>query len=635
MKRTSVTIIGMGPRGLSVFERIAAFAREHASLLQLNLIDPSFCGPGVHATSQPQHLLINTIASQITIFPSPGSVELAPACVTPSLTDWARAQGYRRFGQEFHRTEAGSGAGSDILDTDYLPRQLLGRYLAWAFSAIGASVPPTVTVNHLRHRAVDMFQQPDGSFVVELDSGYSVASDFVFLATGHSTNHLTDEEAWLRKFAHDHARYNSRLRYVRHAYPLDKLAGIGPEAAVGIQGLGLSAHDVVAELTLGRGGRYEPAGQGLRYVPSGQEPKLTVFSRNCLPAASRGVNQKGLAGRHQLQFFTRDAIRDLRVQATRHRGSAQLDFDRELLPLIMKEMGFAYRCAEDRQAPDPVWYNLGDCERRAIEQLLFPLRGRSFADPADFAAFFRQHLEADLEEALRGNAASPLKAAADVLRDARAVLQDCIEHAGLQSASHRKFLSVYNPAINRVTFGPPLMRNQQWLALMDAGVLRVADGPNPLVRIDEERSQFALHCRFDASSTVQYLDALVVARLDVFSPELDSTIFMRNLLKRGTIRPYYNGAFHAGGVDIDGDNHPLNRAGTPLPNVWALGYVTEGAQYYTHALPRPGLHSRQVLDADRCVNALFAAIAAPVQPSRAGARGRGAPAERRHTVPQV
>jgi uncharacterized NAD(P)/FAD-binding protein YdhS len=635
MKRISVTIIGMGPRGLSVFERIAAFAREHAGLLQLNLIDPSFCGPGVHATRQPQHLLINTLASQVTIFPTPGTVDLAPACVTPSLTEWARAQGYRRFGSEFHRAEPGpDAAGSDITDSDYLPRQLLGRYLSWAFNAIAASVPPSVTVNHLRHRAIDMFQQPDGSFMVELDSGFSIASDYVFLATGHSSNNLTDEEAWLRKFAQDHARYNSRLRYVRQVYPLDKLSGIGQDAQVGIQGLGLSAHDVIAELTVGRGGRFEQAGPGLRYVASGQEPQLTVFSRNCLPAASRGINQKGIAGRHQAQFFTRDAIRDLRVQAMRHRGSAQLDFDREVLPLLMKEMGFAYRCAEDLQAPDPVWYNLGDCERRAIEQLLFPLRGRSFAQPADFAAFFRAHLEADLAEALRGNAASPLKAAADVLRDARAVLQDCVEHAGLQAGSHRKFLSVYNPAINRVTFGPPLMRNQQLLALMDAGVLRVADGPNPLVRIDEERSQFALHCRFDSGPSVAYLDALVVARLDVFSPETDDTIFMRNLLKRGIIRPYYNGAFHPGGLDIDVDNHPLNRAGAPIGNLWALGYLTEGAQYYTHALPRPGLQSRQVLDADRCVKALFAAIATP-ELVKAGLRLRTVPVERRQATSQV
>lgn len=615
MKKPSITIVGMGPRGLSVFERIAAFAREHRSPLQLNLIEPDACGPGVHAPRQPQHLLINTLASQVTVFPCPDAVEHAPACMTPSLTEWARAQGYRRFGTEFYQVaravdvaEAQAEPGEAITDSDYLPRQLLGRYLGWAFSAVAASLPPTVSVNHLRHRAIDMYQQPDSSYVVELDSGFSVGSDFVFLTTGHGRNNLTDEEAWLRKFAQDHARYNSKLTYIRHVYPLDKLIGIGHDATVAIQGLGLTAHDVLAEFTVGRGGRFEPAGPGLRYVASGQEPNLMLFSRNCLPAAARGVNQKGLAGRHQAQFFTREAVRDLRAQAVRQRASAQLDFDRDLLPLLLKEMGYAYRCAHDAVAPDPLWYSLGDDERGAIDTLLFPLRGRSFNDPAEFAALFDSMLAADLQEARRGNVASPLKAAADVLRDARGVLQEMLEHGGLLPASHRKFLSVYNPAINRVTFGPPLMRNQQLRALMAAGVLKIADGPNPIVRIDEERSQFALHTRFESGSTVQLVDALVVARLDVFSPETDDSVFIRNLLKRGTVRPFYNGTFHPGGVDIDIGNHPINRAGRQSDNLWALGYLAEGAHYYTHALPRPMLQSRQVQDADRCVRALFNAL---------------------------
>ncbi len=622
MKRINVTIIGMGPRGLSVFERIAAFARASAIPLQLNLIEPGACGAGAHAPRQPQHLLTNTLASQVTLFPGPGAVEQAPSCVTPSLTEWARSQGYRRFGAEYYR--AGEG-GAEILDSDYLPRQLLGRYLTWAYGAIAAAMPPTVTVNHLRHRAIDMFQQPDASFVVELDSGFSVSSDFVFLTTGHSNGNLTDEEAWLRKFAQDHARYNSKLRYVRHAYPLDKLIAIGHDAVVGIQGLGLTAHDVLAELTVGRGGRFQPAGAGLRYIASGQEPQLMLFSRNCLPAAARAINQKGVAGRHPARFFTREAVRALRAEAVRERGSAQLDFDRELLPLMLKEMGYAYRAAADAKAPDPLWYQLGDEERLAIETMLFPLRGRSFADPAEYAAFFRAQLADDLREAARGNTTSPLKAAADVLRDARAVLQDSIEHGGLLPASHRKFLSVLNPAINRVTFGPPLVRNLQLEALVEAGVLSIADGPNPALRIDEERSQFALHTRLAGGATVRYLDAVVVARLDVFSPETDDTVLTRNLLKRGTIRPFYNGSFHPGGIDIDVDNHPFNRAGRQAANLWVLGYPSEGAQYYTHALPRPQLASRQVADADRCVRALFAAFDA--QPARLPAKARAAQGE--------
>jgi uncharacterized NAD(P)/FAD-binding protein YdhS len=101
----------------------------------------------------------------------------------------------------------------------------------------------------------------------------------------------------------------------------------------------------------------------------------------------------------------------------------------------------------------------------------------------------------------------------------------------------------------------------------------------------------------------------VVARLDVFSPETDDSPFMRNLLRRGTVRPYFNGSFHPGGLDVDPAHHPLSHAGRAAARLWAVGYLTEGAYYYTHALPRPQLPSRQVLEADRCVAELFAALA--------------------------
>jgi uncharacterized NAD(P)/FAD-binding protein YdhS len=607
MKRISVTIIGMGPRGLSILERIAAFAQRAGAALQLNLVDPNECGPGVHSPRQPQHLLINTIASQVTLFPFPEAVELAPVCATPSLTEWARGQGYRRFGEQFFQVDAGCG-GAEITETDYLPRQLLGLYLAWAYAQIAAALPPSVALKHVRQRALDMVQQPDGSFMVELENGYALASDFVFLTTGHGTNVLSDEESWCRKFAHDHARFNSKLAFIRHVYPLDKLVGIGSDACVGIQGVGLTAHDVVAELTVGRGGRFVQQGAALRYLASGQEPQLLLFSRHCLPAAARGVNQKGLAGRHPARFFTREAVRALREGQLRAGTGAQLDFDRDLLPLLLKEMGYAWRTAADAAAPDPRRYALGDDERDGITAMLFPLRGKSFASQAEFQAFFRALMEADLRQAAHGNLGSPAKASADVLRDARAVLQDIVEHAGLTPASHRKFLSVYHPAINRITFGPPRQRNEQLLALMDAGVLSIAAGPHPVLRADEERSQFVLVNRFAGTTVSKFLDALVIARLDVYSPETDDALFTRNLSKRGTVRPYFNGSFHPGGLDIDSANHPVNRAGRIAPNLWAVGYLVEGPHYYTHALPRPLMHSRQVLDADRCVRELFKAI---------------------------
>ncbi|HEX7985780.1 MAG TPA: hypothetical protein VF616_19835, partial [Duganella sp.] len=372
----------------------------------------------------------------------------------------------------------------------------------------------------------------------------------------------------------------------------------------------------------------QPGGQGLRYQRSGREPKLTLCSRNCLPYAARGINQKGLDGRHHPHYFTPDAVEALRRMALATRGSRQLDFDRDLLPLLKREMAWVYRntlartgalpayarpaehaAAAAALVPDPLTFVPDADDEALIDSLLFPLQERQFANLDAFRGFFVDWLRADLQEARLGNVDSATKAATDVLRDVRATLQAAIEHGGLTPASHRKFLNVYHPAINRVAFGPPLRRNEELLALLDAGVIELVSGPNCVVETDENDATYVLSTKFADGTERRPVDALVVARLDGFFPETDESLLIRNVLKRGLVRPYYNGVFHPGGIEIDDASQPLNLQGEPARNIWALGYPVEGCHYYTHALPRPLLRSRQVLDADRCVTAMFAQMA--------------------------
>ncbi len=629
MKRYSVTIIGMGPRGLSAFERIAAIAAGRQLPLDINLIEPGDCGPGVHGTRQPQHLLINTIASQVTLFPAAGAVQYPPLCATPSLTAWARQAGYRRVGERYY--QLGEHGGADITEADYLPRSLLGEYLAWAYCQIAAALPSSVRLTHHRLRARDLWRQPDGACTVELDTGYLVPSDFVFLTTGHGRNQPSALDEQLAAFARAHARHNSRLAFVRHAYPLAQLNGIAAGARVAIQGLGLSAHDIIAELTVGRGGAFVRGEHGLRYQRSGGEPRLTLCSRNCLPAAARGVNQKGLDGRHQPHYFTPDAVAALRRLALASRGSRQLDFERELLPLLKREMAWVYRSTLAKAVLDPASFVPTADDDALIDQLLFPLRARRFATLDEFRAFFHDWLRADLAEAKLGNVGSATKAATDVLRDVRATLQAAIEHGGLTPASHRQFLEHYHPAFNRSAFGPPLRRNQELLALLDAGVVEILSGPRSGIELDERNACYVLSTPFGDGVVQHPVDVLLIARLDGFFPAIDDSLLIRNVLRRGLARPYCNGAYHPGGIDIDAAGRPRDDRGQPSRNIWALGYLAEGAHYYTHALPRPQMRSRQVLDADRSVHAMVARMDAIPQPGASRAATQAHPA----TLPHV
>lgn len=70
MAQTTIAIIGVGPRGLGILERLLAIYKgfPDSGKIEILLIDPNQMGAGVHSTKQPDHLLVNTVACQITMF---------------------------------------------------------------------------------------------------------------------------------------------------------------------------------------------------------------------------------------------------------------------------------------------------------------------------------------------------------------------------------------------------------------------------------------------------------------------------------------------------------------------------------------------------------------------------------------
>lgn len=606
MKPSRITIIGMGPRGLSLLEGLAEslLASPVSRSIEVHLVEPGDCGQGAHPASQPGHLLTNTVASQVGIFARNSRFTDRSDL---SFTQWARLQGYRKFGNDYLQVNDGSGA--EIADHDYLPRNLLGKYLSWAYDQIVRALPANVRIQHHRRRAVDLLPGQGGGFEVCLDNGFRYASDYVFIATGHGTRAATASDREFEAFARSAGGKNSKLDFFASPYPIAGLGRIAEGATVAIQGLGLTAYDVISELSIGRGGSFIEGDGKLIYRSSGHEPKILLFSRNCLPFAARGVNQKGIAGRHQARFFTVDAVRALQAHARSCGGNGQLDFVAALLPLIEKEMAFAYRLARQGDALDAAGFEATDEERLAIARLLNPLKDAHFSSFERFAEFFRALVEADLNEAHRGNLTSPIKAATDALRDIREALRAAVEFAGLTPASHRTYVEDFVATNNRISFGPPRRRNAELLALMDAGLVAIAGGPGNHVETDAERGQFCIVNRFGEQELRQFADVLVIARLDPYSPKTDSSELTHNLVRRGWVRPHLNGAYHPGGLDITPDLRVIDRDGKVHQKLWAIGFPVEGPHFYTHALPRPLMNSRFTQDAQRCIGQLMAALA--------------------------
>ncbi len=599
MNTIHVTIVGMGPRGLSILQRVSELTDElpAGAEMEIHLVDPGDSGQGTHSSRQPSHLLTNTVANQLSMYPHGRG---------PSFTEWAHMAGYRTFAGAHLRT--GDGVGEVIGEHDYLPRNMLGEYLSWVFDRTVRSLPPHVRVVHHRDRAHDIEMVDSTRFAVRLRDGFEIHSDYVFLATGHCERTPTDEDRTFEKFVRDNTPRNHNLAYCSNPYPVDKIQRVSPGATVAVQGLGLTAHDVIAALTVGRGGHFEGSGENLRYVPSGREPNILLFSRQCLPFSARGVNQKGVTGQHKARFFTREAVERLKNQAERTRGSRQLDFEEEVLPLLLVEMGYAYRSAKEQRNIPPEEYVFGPADKAAIDAILDPLRDRSFANFSEFRKYFVEYVSADLDQAAMGNLTSPVKAATDVIRDTRASLRDAVEFGALTPESHRKFNAKFVPLMNRISFGPPRRRSVELLALLDSGVVDLAGGPGCRVEPDHRAARFAIRSDFADGQETRHIDALVIARLDLFHPEADNSPLVGNLLARGLIRPYANGAFQPGGLDTGRDLRPITAAGTTLPNVWAVGYLVEGPQYYTYALPRHQMGSRFTDDADACVRDMFTQI---------------------------
>lgn len=87
MNTYHVAIVGVGPRGLNILERIKAIFECQSIEVELvvHLINPKEPGQGVHITNQTEDLLINTIAGQVTMFSDATVTNAGPIVKGPSF----------------------------------------------------------------------------------------------------------------------------------------------------------------------------------------------------------------------------------------------------------------------------------------------------------------------------------------------------------------------------------------------------------------------------------------------------------------------------------------------------------------------------------------------------------------------
>ncbi|MFI2259074.1 FAD/NAD(P)-binding protein [Streptomyces tubercidicus] len=632
--RSALAVVGAGPRGTSVLERICASAAELApgSRLTVHVIDPAPPGAGqVWRTAQPPELLMNTVASQVTLF-TDDSVECAgPIRTGPSLYDWE---------------------GCDVGPDDYPGRALYGRYLEWFFHRTVRTAREDVTVVTHPARAVRLAQAPDGSQSLTLDDGRTLHGlGAVVLAQGHLPTVADAEQRQLADYAAGHG-----LAYLPPANPADlsaDLEALAPGRPVLLRGLGLTFFDHMVLLTTARGGRFvRGTGGALTYLPSGREPRLYAGSRRGVPYHARGDNAKGAHGRHLPLLLTPDVIAAFRKRA----DAGELpDFLAEVWPLVAKEaeavyyeallarrgaggapgplcrerfrrrfLDSAHRSPEEAAALDA--FGIAPAERWDWERVSRPHAERSFTGRAAFREWLLDHLRQDAAHARQDNVSGPVKAALDVLRDLRNELRQIVDHGGLAGASRRDHLDRWYTPLNAfLSIGPPRRRIEEMTALIEAGVLEVV-GPRMTVRpgsADGHEPGFTGYSPEVPGSTVTAA-ALIEARLPEPDVRRAADPLLARLLAEGGARPHTVDGYESGGLDVSpSPYHLIGADGRRHPRRFAVGVPTEGVHWVTAAGARPGVGSVTLADTDAVARAALRAAVDDAGTGPSGGPGAG------------
>jgi hypothetical protein len=589
-----IVIVGAGPRGTGVLERLLANVGEllPSRPVRIEMVDPYPPGGGrVWRADQSPLMWMNAVAENVTMFTDETVTCEGPIRPGPCLSEWARTDNLCR----------------DVTGMTFASRQVHSRYLGWVFDRLVAQRPANVSVLTHATLAVRLADGPQGRQLVWLAGRRNpLVADAVILSLGHLDTQPDKEDRWMSDFAARHG-----LRYLPRAYSADAdLSAFGPGEKIVMRGFGLAFIDLMVLLTEGRGGRYRVEGDGrLRYLPCGDEPVMYVGSRRGVPYRSKmDYRLRGPAAPLPRFFEARDVIDQLS-------GEDRLDFRKHLWPLMAKEVGWGYYHELFGQHPQRVavpWTEFADQyaqhdwysgqmqalvaaavpdpqDRLDFEALDRPLRGLWFPDLARLQEHVRGHIAADVRRRSDPAYSADLGAFLALL-SVYGQMPAILATGKLTARSHVEDVSGWwQGFFEYFGSGPPGHRIRQLLALSDAGIVHFL-GANMWVTADEERGVF----RAGSASTPHTVEAvgLVEARLPQPTLRHCADVLLRDLHQRGDVTEQVladeDGFWHNSGLlhVSHPDFRVIDRSGRAHPRRYALGPFTSVSYFATFARPR-------------------------------------------------
>lgn len=621
----SIAIVGVGPRGVSVIDRIGALVSEQfraEQQLNLHLIDDSQLGAGrIWNTSQTRTLCMNTLAGAVTLFTEPNSTVTAPVRPGPTMFEWIQLtlgneieeQPTRRektalfkkhpqeplpdFEEEMRATVPHSNPS----------RALYGEYINWCYRVALAELPENVVVTEHRAKAVGVTASSDDAFdIIELSDGTICRADSTIIASGWTIPALNPQE---QEFA------AAETVWVRPNSPAEQDFSVLPAGEdVLVRGLGMSFYDLMALVTIDRGGRFvdDPTTRsGMHYEASGKEPHLLVSSGRgypFLPKSDYGSLPPAPVN-HRL-MATIEKLKD----------EERIDFGVEVRPSIIKDAYEAYYCklAEnypeavtasieeildiiEKATPESIAEDMADVvpnpeNRFNIERWRQPLAGVE-GSIEEVTEHIAQYLEQDIEDAAAGHE-SAFKAGMWSVSSARTPASILGSMGRYTWESRQTDYKNFDALGQMVGSGPPLFRCRQLLAVIDAGIVQFI-GQRPKVRVDGDEfvamspsTQQEIRTKYLADAFLHYPDIRHVAE------PIYASLSQR-------VRPFCE-------VDEEGrkietaspEVHPVTRAvinpdGSQDPRVHVIGIPTFAQMADTTISPLPGTDALMLQETDK------------------------------------
>ncbi|BAV94585.1 hypothetical protein JBKA6_0572 [Ichthyobacterium seriolicida] len=538
----------MGPRGTSLLERIVSHVIELkiTDKIELFLIFKNkHLGSGCHDPKISQHIKINTVASQVTMYFGQEMGDCDPIYEGPNLYEWY-------FENKSQNVDKG----------DYLSRKDLGEYLNHFYREQKKRMIDNNIVFHEKNEeAIDIVECENGVKIYTTQNEYLVCK--CVLCNGHQTFE------------------QSQYEYFKDISKIGELSRKTDKFSIAIQGMGLTAFDIISELTEGAGGIFQDIDNGkLKYIPSGKEPQIYLFSRSGVFLSGRAYNSD-TEYIYTPRFFTKEAVDLLK------KNNAKLDFRSNILPLVVKELEFAYK---DRGGE-------GELD---IDKFFAPERNLNTSSPKEFRDSFMDYLRWDIQQCRLGKFNSPYKFCQDIIRDIRDVLRYAVEYKGLTRESYQDFISAWQSIFNKICVGPPYMRLQQLEALIEAGVCSIEYAKYPKIN---KGDKYMLYSTYDRENNEVEVDSLIKARIPSLNYRNSKDLLISNISKRYKLFRY--GDFFHGGLEIDKTHRIKTESGKVCENIYGLGLITEGSKYFTLVLGRPNMISTFLYDNNKVASHLL------------------------------